>query len=210
VALLREKVRSTLSDGREVVVRSALPRDAKAFTALIDAVATEPRSGLLLVPGEVSWRTWRKRIIANSQDPATLFVVAEVDGLLAGNLGLHPDPHRCSPHVRQLGMSVAAGVRRLGVGSALVSTALDYADAVGVAKIELGVFTYNAPAQALYERFGFSVEGVRRSQYLRAGAPLDEVIMARFLGGAAAVPAPAPPDLRAAPAPPPTTPAVTG
>ena len=186
MALLREKVRSTLGDGREVVVRSATPRDAKALAALLDGVAAEADSGLLLVPGEISWRTWRKRIVINSQDPATLFVVAEVDGDLAGNLGLHPDPHRRSPHVRQLGMSVAAGFRRLGVGSVLVTTALAFAAEVGVVKVELGLFSHNMAAQTLYERHGFSVEGVRRSQYLRSGVLLDEVIMARFSGAAPA------------------------
>ena len=191
MALLREKVRSTLGDGREVVVRSATPRDAKALTALLDGVAAEADSGLLLVPGEISWRAWRKRIVTNSQDPATLFVLAEVDGRLAGNLGLHPDPHRRSSHVRQLGMSVAAGFRRLGVGSALVTTALAFADGTGVTKVELGVFAHNTAARTLYERHSFSVEGVRRAQYLRADTLLDEVIMARF-GGAAPAGAPLP------------------
>jgi putative acetyltransferase len=186
VALLREKVRSILGDGREVVVRSATPRDAKSLAALLDGVAAETDSGLLLVPGEITWRTWRKRIVAHVQDPATVFLLAEVDGRLAGNLGLHPDPHRRSPHVRQLGMSVAADFRRLGVGTALVTAALAFADREGVVKVELGHFAHNTAAQALYERHGFQVEGSRCAQYLRAGVLLDEVIMARFIDGAAA------------------------
>jgi len=181
MALLRPEVRTALSDGRSVVVRSATPHDARAVGRLLDEVAAEPGSGLLMLPGEISRREWRKRIGEHLHDPDTLYLLAEVDGQPAGCLGLHRDPARRTSHVRQMGVSVAAPLRRVGLGDLLVATALDWARVHGVVKVELGLFAHNAAARALYEKHGFAVEGLRRAHYLRRGEYFDEVIMACFL-----------------------------
>ena len=45
-------------------------------------------------------------------------------------------------------------------------------------KLELHVFPHNAPAIALYEKFGFVREGYRRSHYRRGDGLVDAVLMA--------------------------------
>lgn len=47
-------------------------------------------------------------------------------------------------------------------------------------RIELGVFTDNAPAIALYQRFGFRHEGAHRGYALRHGLYADVHSMARL------------------------------
>ena len=51
---------------------------------------------------------------------------------------------------------VVEGARGRGVGAALVQAAIERAEARGCRRIELDVSESNAPALALYERFGFS------------------------------------------------------
>ena len=72
MALLREEVRSTLGDGREVVVRSATPRDARRVRELLDAVAAEP--GAVRPPRPRSTRPPRleashRRVPARRREP---------------------------------------------------------------------------------------------------------------------------------------------
>jgi putative acetyltransferase len=61
---------------------------------------------------------------------------------------------------------------------------------VGVIKLELHVFPWNAPAIALYESYGFEREGLRKRHYLRDGELVDAVLMALLLGGSDGTSAP--------------------
>jgi putative acetyltransferase len=57
----------------------------------------------------------------------------------------------------------------------------DYADRwAGVLRLELSVYVDNAPAIALYRKFGFVVEGTFRAYAMRDGAYVDAYAMARL------------------------------
>lgn len=66
-------------------------------------------------------------------------------------------------HVGELGIGVIAQYRGHGVGTALIHTALAAAKTKGLERIELHVFETNKAAIALYEKFGFVIEGVKRN-----------------------------------------------
>jgi len=181
VGSLARDLELRLEDGRAVRVRTARPNDAKALARLLDAVAAEPASGLLLRPGEMKARDWKHRIADSLSDDRNLTLLGELDGAVVGNLNLRPDPHPASGHVLWLGMSVAREARRLGVGGALLETAAAWAAGAGAERIVLGVFPENRRAVTFYERHGFVREGLRRHQYRRDGEYHDEMLMARFL-----------------------------
>jgi RimJ/RimL family protein N-acetyltransferase len=193
VAVLRGRQRSTLRDGRAVVVRSVVPGDAAELARLVDAVASEPETWLLMVPGRRTAREWKQQIAQAETDPGSLMLAAALGGRMVGNLGLRSDPHGASAHVAVLGMSVAADLRGAGVGTAMLETALIWAGAHGCAKVTLSVFPHNRRAIAFYKRHGFVTEGLRRRQFVRQGRALDELLMARFLDGSEAAPSGAAP-----------------
>jgi ribosomal-protein-alanine N-acetyltransferase len=66
-------------------------------------------------------------------------------------------------HINNL--AVLPSHRRVGVGSALLSRALAEGTALGARRATLEVRRSNEPARQLYERFGFSVAGVRHDYY---------------------------------------------
>ena len=67
------------------------------------------------------------------------------------------------------------------LGQALMVSALRWADHwAGILRIELTVLTDNARAIALYERHGFTSEGVMRAHILRDGVFADTQMMARL------------------------------
>jgi putative acetyltransferase len=78
-------------------------------------------------------------------------------------------------------MSVRDDWHHRGVGTALLTAAIDLADNwIGYARLELTVYTDNATALALYRRFGFEIEGTARAYAMRNGTLVDAYMMARL------------------------------
>ena len=77
-----------------------------------------------------------------------------------------------------LGLMVASGYRRMGIGRALLDAAVDWARGAGIRKLELHVFPHNTPAIALYESYGFVREGYRKAHYRRDRDTVDAILMA--------------------------------
>ncbi len=180
------------ADGRPLVVRRGVPSDARAVRDLIDAVAAEPDTPLLATPGSIGLRDVKNLIGKSARDPRSLFLIAEVGGTVAGNLGGSGLGFAPSAHVFEFGMLVGAPYRGVGVGSALLGAALAWAADAGFSKVVLSAFPHNTRAIAFYERHGFTLEGCRPRQFRRDGRYLDELLMGRPVG-AAVGPAPARP-----------------
>ncbi|HEX6490248.1 MAG TPA: GNAT family N-acetyltransferase [Gaiellaceae bacterium] len=168
---------------RDVIIRRARPADASALVELGRAVGAEPE-GWLITAGDWRGRGDERRYLraVRRSSQAAVFV-AESDGEIVGRLSLVRDSHPASPHVADLGLMVAAGHRRRGIGRALLEQAVEWAKEERIEKLELHVFPHNEPAIRLYERFGFEREGVRRGHYRRGGELLDAVLMAYRLDG---------------------------
>lgn len=181
MSVLRGKHRFRLADGREAAVRTAAPGDSAALLRLVDEVAAEPQVPILRLPGTASEREVRNRITQAAAMGGDLFLVAVVGSEVVGSVQLHRDEHPRSQHVVDLGISVLRQYRSLGVGTALLETALAWAADEGFLKVTLGVFPHNEGAIRFYERHGFVREGLRRRQFVRERRELDQVLMARFL-----------------------------
>lgn len=158
-------------------IRMARPSDAEAFAEIM----TQPQVyyGTLQLP-HTTPESWRKRLEAN--DPRYDYVlVAEVDGKVVGNLGLHRSPRPRTLHVASLGMSVHDAHQGKGVGRALMAAAIEAADRwLNILRIELEVYPDNGRAIRLYESFGFAVEGRKRMAAFRDGQYVDVLVMGRI------------------------------
>ncbi len=84
-------------------------------------------------------------------------------------------------HSGQLILFVDENHHGRGVGKALMVALIETADNWwGLQRLELTVNIDNAPAIALYEKFGFEIEGTARRSVLRNGAYVDSHWMARL------------------------------
>jgi ribosomal protein S18 acetylase RimI-like enzyme len=76
----------------------------------------------------------------------------------------------------EIGMAVAREWRGLGVGSALMAAAIEWARETGLHKLSLSVWPYNTAAIALYRKYGFVEEGRRIKQIRRQSGELWDVV----------------------------------
>jgi GNAT superfamily N-acetyltransferase len=99
------------------------------------------------------------------------------DGLVRGHLDLYGGRIPSELHRATLGMGLERGVRGKGRGRELLATAIAWARGHRLAWIDLGVFSNNAPARALYESAGFVAVGTTRDQFRVDGLSIDDIAM---------------------------------
>src|SRR5579859_4290717 len=160
-----------LRDGRSVLLRPAHAEDAHVLLGALNEVANEGRF-LLRRAWEITPEL-EQRWVRFALDGLDMLVVAvllentetcqELEA--AGSLSLVRGRPEFVRHTAELGMWLRAAYRELGLGSALLEYALDWAGAQGdIEKITLSARSSNRRALNLYHKYGFQEEG-RRRQY---------------------------------------------
>ena len=158
---------------QDILIRASEPEDLPDITELMN----QPRAvwGTMQFPF-TSLATRRKRF----ENTPTTHLVAVIDGKVIGSLGLNRLEGRRS-HAGTFGMAVHDAYSGRGAGTALMAAAVGQADRwLNLRRLELSVWTDNARAIALYERFGFEREGLMRDYAFRDGAYADALSMARL------------------------------
>ena len=159
----------------QLMLRPARPDDAEALAVMMSGAGF--RHGTAQLPFVSSDRVRRRLETDDSNDTR---IVAMLDANMVGSATLTRLAGRRA-HVGQIGMGVADGWTGRRIGTALMEALVDVADNwLGLRRLELEVLADNGPALALYGRFGFGPEGVRRDAVFRAGTYADVLAMARL------------------------------
>lgn len=126
----------------------------------------------------------RETFFAPDEDPGRT-LVAEREGRVVGYARAVPaSPLPENAHVWMLeGVAVAPAERGRGVAAAMLDAVVQRAAAAGVTKVSLRVLATNPRARRVYERAGFTVEGVLAEEFVLDGAFVDDVLMARRVPG---------------------------
>ncbi|HWJ64476.1 MAG TPA: GNAT family protein [Acidimicrobiales bacterium] len=151
-------------------IRRATAADVPTLHAIRGAVAGEGRwiGRELPLPEDFA-----DRIAASIADESAVTFVAEVDGQVVGDCGIHGNG---AGH-GELFMALGPEHRGQGLGGALLAEALAWARArPELHKVVLQVWPHNAAALTLYRRAGFVVEGYRHQHWRRANGELWDVI----------------------------------
>ena len=107
-------------------------------------------------------------------------LVAELDGRDTGNIAPIYGHSRLA-HSASLGMTVRVDFQGQGIGTELMAALVGLAENwLNPQRIELQVYTHNEPGIALYEKFGFEIEGTHRDHALRVGLYVQSYTMARL------------------------------
>lgn len=164
-------------DFSDLTIRAVRPGDFEEVAAL--ASLPRYRWGTLRLPYPSPEDT-RKWIEGKSSSPGDVSLVVVYEGKIVGNGGFGRYQGRRS-HAAMLGMGIHDDCRGRGVGSHLLREILVLADDWhDLKRVELTVYTDNAPAIALYERNGFTIEGTHKAFAYREGVFVDAYAMARL------------------------------
>jgi RimJ/RimL family protein N-acetyltransferase len=163
--------------GDKTVLRPFTEADAEGMAEIIDdpevrrftgAPAQEPTPQVLR-----SWYGSR----SEQPDRLDLAVTDRATGELVGEVVLYEwDPAARSCTFRTL---IGPRGRGRGLGTEATRLIVGYGfERLGMHRIALEAYGYNARALRVYEKVGFTVEGIRREVEFRDGEWVDEVLMA--------------------------------
>ncbi|MDO4546370.1 MAG: ribosomal protein S18-alanine N-acetyltransferase [Bacillota bacterium] len=144
----------------DVLVRQAKPGDAEAIYQIEKLCFPDPWSREAMV-------------YELEKNPRAFYIVAEMGKKVVGYAGLwwiEDEGHITN-------VAVMPGYRNRKIAEGIIQVMLDFTCEEGIKHHTLEVRRSNIAAIALYEKFGFQVEGVRKGYYLNNGE--DALLMWR-------------------------------
>ena len=173
----------TLPSGEVLTVRSLGADDAEALVAFRNAIYSETYFMARYPEEGASLEAMRNGLVGSGESPVNFEVGAFAGEKLVGEFGVaQVRPHIKYRHRAGMGISVLKDYWGCGLGSFLMQLAVDQAKANGFEQLELDVYSDNARAIHLYEKFGFERCGTMpRAFKLKDGTYRDEIIMVKML-----------------------------
>ncbi len=120
---------------------------------------------------EVFSRPWSENSITQEMThPQAVFLVTEIMGKVVGYISMQCICGEC--YIGNL--AVDPFFRRKKAASVLLEALLDYSRQIHAEFVTLEVRASNAPARALYEKYGFLPQGERKNYY---DAPVENAVI---------------------------------
>ena len=181
--LIKEK-EITLKNSQKIILKSATAENAKGICEHRYRTSGETHF-MARYPeeGKLNLEKMTAGLKELEKDEQAFLVTAFLDGNIIGDAGVTKLRELMKyRHRAYFGMSILADYCELGLGSAMMETAIEQAKENGFEQMELGVFEDNPRAIHLYEKYGFEKYGIQpRAFKLKDGTYRDEIIMVKFL-----------------------------
>lgn len=170
--------------GLNYIIRSAFEQDAKSLSEVRLQIDGETEN-MDRERGEafIDEQGFKQVIKDDSEAAHNIFLVAEVNGRIAGFSRCAGNNLKRSAHRVEFGVGVLEAFWGYGIGKKLLEQSIQWADSNGIRKICLQVLETNEKAAELYKRYGFEVEGVLKDdKRLSDGKFYNTVVMGRVKG----------------------------
>lgn len=169
-------------NGKEIIVRPALPHDALNLLELKKSYIKDTRSIPLYEYEYKNDIQQEKNLIERyAAERNSLLLVAEHGNNLIGNLDLTGSQRKKMYHTAMLGMGVANEWQNLKIGGFLMDSALQWSKTHNELRlIWLEVYSTNAAGIRLYEKWGFETCGYIKDFFLE-DSPADKITMVKYL-----------------------------
>lgn len=168
-----------LKNGETAVIRKATKADAAAILVFVDAVSYESNF-LTFGPGEfeITLKQEEDFIDAILIKENSLFLIAELNGIIIGNLTFVGGGRLRTAHVGEVAISVLKNYWNNGLGTELMDFFINWCrQSEIIKKVNLRVRTDNYAASHLYKKLGFLEEGLLARDFLINGIFYDSVLM---------------------------------
>lgn len=161
-----------------VTIRAVEPTDAERLKEIYSQQLVQ--ENMLQLPAP-SLAYWQQRI-AGYASAGKIGFVAELDGMVVGELVIFTEQAIRLRHAVSFGIAVDGHFSGRGIGKQLILFCQEYAfQWLAARRIELEVFADNAAAIKLYQSSGFEKEGHKRQAALKKGQYQDVILMAKLV-----------------------------
>ena len=164
----------TVGEVPAVDVRRSTPDDFEGFYQCFAEICRERR---FLAIVEAPSREQSRAFIEDARQHGMIQYVAASGPRVVGWCDVVPRRWEGFGHSGRLGMGIARDFRGRGIGRQLLDATVRGAREAGLSRIDLEVFSSNANAIGLYERYGFVREGVHRKGRIIDGRVEDVLLM---------------------------------
>ena len=168
-----------LKNGETIIIREPQAADAERIVAFIKAVGDE--SKFLTFAGE-DFKTTpeeERKILKDHHEASNqLYIIAELDGEIVGQLNVIANQKPRMKHQGEFGISVRKAHWGKGIANCIMHSMVDWAKSTQIIrKINLLARADNKKAIRMYEKFGFEHEGINRRDLFIDGQFYDAVYM---------------------------------
>lgn len=170
-----------LPDGRHAELRLMGLSDRQN---VLEFARSLPPDDLLFLRTDITEPAIIDEWVRNVERGATVTVLAEVGGEMAGYASVHSDQARWTRRVGEIRLQVGKPFRGLGLGRRLAAEIFKIGQGRGVKKMAAMMTPDQTGARAAFEKLGFQVEALLQDWVVdRDGRPRDLLIMSYDLEG---------------------------
>ena len=172
-----------LNDGSILSIRPALPTDAASIMEHLVLVGDESPF-LSFSSDEVNWSVEREKEIIDEHNSTDnqLLIVGLINQQIVAVSNVHSTYKRRGRHMGELGISIAKAHWSKGIATAIMNYILRWAQQNEIIeKLTLEVLDSNVKAIALYEKLGFTKEGLLKKASIVDGEYHDLLRMSLFV-----------------------------
>ncbi len=173
----------TTKDGNKILLRTGGPHDASAIVKLSREVIRENDTLITTIEEFTTTEEQQREFIYfYNQDPSNNIIVAESQGNIIGLLTFQRGFFQRYAHHGSVGMIVDRNWRGKGVGKALLTTLVQWANYNPLLdKLCLEVLASNKNAISLYKSIGFIEEGRQKHQVKYSNGRYDDIVIMGLL-----------------------------
>ncbi|ABQ46370.1 GCN5-related N-acetyltransferase [Thermotoga petrophila RKU-10] len=170
-----------LKNGSLLLIREASIWDAKRIVEYMKEVTSET-DFLITRPDEVyDVSTERNYIRMYRNNPGKLMIVGEINREIVSLLTFTGFGRKRTKHVGEIGISVKKRYWNIGIGTRMITSAIEWARRNDFIRIQLEVLKSNERAISLYRKLGFELEGVKRKAVRRDDGSFEDVFVMALL-----------------------------
>ncbi len=167
----------------ELILRNATEDDAETLIKYLKDTAEETRF-LISEPEEITLTLEEEKSFIHRQNESkgNIMLLGFLDGKYVGNCALNGIGRLRYRHRVTLGIALYQKYTGMGIGTAMLQTAINLAKEMGYQQLELEVVATNARAISLYKKMGFEICGTMPNAVLyKDGTYADEHMMFKNL-----------------------------
>ena len=163
-------------------IRSLSVTDSSDFLDLLLKLDSETKF-MMMEPGERDSSLENTRNHLSKVNDSMTALLGAYDGKsLIGFISLSRKEANRAKHSAYIVMGILSSYTGKGIGKLLFNSGEEWAKKHNVTRLELTVMTHNVNAIKLYEKVGFTREGVKIKSLLVDGEYVDEFYMSKILG----------------------------